>query len=39
MVERDTTVATVVNNWRDKFNFKVAGQITGKIEYHKNFVE
>lgn len=36
-VERDTTISVVINNWRDKFNFKVAGQITGKVEYYKNF--
>ncbi len=38
MVEHDTTVTTVIKNWRDKFNFKVAGQITGKVEYHQNFM-
>jgi len=37
-VEHDTTISLVINNWRDKFNFKVAGQITGKVEYYKNFV-
>jgi enterochelin esterase-like enzyme len=36
-VEHDTTINVVINNWRDKFNFKVTGQITGKVEYHKNF--
>ena len=36
-VERDTTISVAINNWRDKFNFKVAGQITGKVEYYKNF--
>ena len=35
-VEHDTTVSVVINNWRDKFNFKIAGQITGKVEYFKN---
>ncbi len=37
-VENDTTISVVINNWRDRFNFKVAGQITGKVEYNKNFV-
>ncbi len=37
-VEHDTTINVAINNWRDKFNFKVAGQITGKVEYYKNFV-
>jgi len=36
-IVKDTVVSVAINNWRDKFNFKVAGQITGKIEYHKNF--
>jgi len=34
----DTTVVVTIMNWRDKFNFTVKGQITGKVEYHKNFV-
>ena len=38
IAERDTTVSKTILNWRDKFNFKVQGQITGKVEYHKNFV-
>lgn len=38
MVDRDTTVVISIMNWRDKFNFTVKGQITGKVEYHKNFV-
>ncbi|MCX6169465.1 MAG: alpha/beta hydrolase-fold protein [Ignavibacteriales bacterium] len=42
-VEHDTTINSVINYWRDKFNskvtanFKVQGQITGKVEYYKNF--
>ncbi len=35
---KDTTVQKTILNWRDKFNFKVKGQITGEIVYHKNFV-
>lgn len=38
IAEKDTTVSKTILNWRDKFNFKVQGQITGKVEYHKNFV-
>lgn len=38
VVNRDTTVNVVIKNWRDKFNFKIPGQITGKVEYHKHFV-
>jgi predicted alpha/beta superfamily hydrolase len=34
----DTTVQKTIFNWRDKFNFKVNGQITGTVLYHKNFV-
>lgn len=37
-VNRDTTVSVTIFNWRDKFNFKVKGQITGIVKYHKNFV-
>lgn len=36
--EHDTIVAVEIKNWRDKSNFKIAGQITGKVEYHKHFV-
>ncbi len=35
---KDTTVLKTIFNWRDKFNFKVNGQITGTVLYHKNFV-
>jgi len=35
---KDTTVLKTVINWRDNFNFKVKGQITGTVVYHKNFV-
>lgn len=38
VVNRDTTVSATIFNWRDKFNFKVKGQITGTVKYHKNFV-
>lgn len=34
----DTVVFKTITNWRDNFNFKVKGQITGKVEYHKNFM-
>lgn len=34
----DTTVVKTIINWRDNFNFKVNGQITGKVVYHKNFI-
>jgi predicted alpha/beta superfamily hydrolase len=42
-VEHDTTIGVVINYWKDKFNIKLAanlmvkGQITGKVEYFKNF--
>lgn len=35
---KDTVVVYTIMNWRDKFNFTVKGQITGTVEYHKNFV-
>lgn len=38
VINRDTTVLVTIFNWRDKFNFKVKGQITGTVKYHKNFV-
>ena len=38
IVVNDTTLQKTIFNWRDKFNFKVKGQITGTVEYHKNFV-
>lgn len=34
----DTTVSSTISNWRDNFNFKVPGQVTGTVEYHRNFV-
>ena len=34
----DTSFDITIMNWRDKFNFTVKGQITGKVDYHKNFV-
>ena len=34
----DTTVVSTIFNWRDNFNFKVKGQVTGKVFYHKGFV-
>jgi len=39
VVNQDTTVSATIFNWRDKFNFKVKGQITGTVKYHKNFVQ
>ena len=36
--DRDTAVSVTILNWRDNSNFKVKGQITGKVFYHKNFV-
>ncbi len=38
IANRDTTVSITIFNWRDKFNFKIKGQITGTVKYHKNFV-
>lgn len=38
VVNNDTTVLSTILNWRDNFNFSVKGQITGKVNYHKNFV-
>ena len=38
IVGNDTTLERTINNWRDKNNFKIAGQITGNVEYHKNFM-
>ncbi|MCX6175027.1 MAG: alpha/beta hydrolase-fold protein [Ignavibacteriales bacterium] len=38
VANRDTTVSITIFNWRDKFNFKVKGQITGTVKYHKNFI-
>lgn len=38
VINRDTTVLVTIFNWRDKFNFKVKGQVTGTVKYHKNFV-
>ncbi len=38
VANRDTIVLITIFNWRDKFNFKVKGQITGTVKYHKNFV-
>ncbi len=37
VVRNDTIVAYTIKNWREGFNFKINGQITGKVEYHKNF--
>ncbi len=36
-VNADTTINVVINKWRDGSNFKIIGQITGKVEYVKNF--
>jgi len=38
IANNDTTVQRTIFNWRNKFNFKVNGQITGTVIYHKNFV-
>lgn len=38
VADKDTVVVVTIMNWRDKFNFVVKGQITGKVEFHKNFV-
>jgi predicted alpha/beta superfamily hydrolase len=38
VANNDTTIVRTILNWRDKFNFKVNGQITGTVLYHKNFV-
>lgn len=38
IAKKDTTVLATIFNWRDNFNFKVAGQVTGKVFYHKSFV-
>jgi predicted alpha/beta superfamily hydrolase len=38
VVNNDTTVCLTILNWRNNFNFKVRGQITGTVKYHKNFV-
>lgn len=38
VASKDTTVVVTIMNWRDKFNFTVKGQITGKAEFHKDFV-
>jgi len=38
VANNDTVVVVTIMNWRDKFNFTVKGQITGKVEFHKNFV-
>lgn len=38
VANHDTTVSVTIFNWRDKFNFKVKGQITGTVKYHKNFI-
>ncbi len=37
VVNNDTVVTYTIRNWREGFNFKINGQITGKVEYHKNF--
>ena len=38
IADTDTIVHATVTNWRNKFNFKVNGQITGTVLYHKNFI-
>lgn len=38
IANNDTTVSSTISNWRDNFNFKVPGQVTGTVEYHRNFV-
>jgi len=38
IVNNDTTTSKTIVNWRDNFNFKVEGQITGTVLYHNNFI-
>lgn len=35
--DKDTVIVLTIMNWRDKFNFVVKGQITGTVEFHKDF--
>lgn len=37
IASKDTTVTKTIINWRDNFNFKVEGKVTGKVDYYKNF--
>jgi enterochelin esterase-like enzyme len=36
-VEHDTTIKVSITNWRDISIVKIKGQITGRVEYHRNF--
>ena len=38
MVNSDTTIISTILNWKENSNFKVKGKITGRVNYHKNFV-
>ncbi|MBI1937998.1 MAG: histidine kinase [Ignavibacteriales bacterium] len=38
IANNDTTVSSTISNWRDNFDFKIPGQVTGTVEYHRNFV-
>ncbi len=33
----DTLISKKIDSWRDGFNFKVNGQVTGKVIYHEKF--
>ena len=35
--DHDTTINIVINHWRKGDNFLISGQITGTVEYYKNF--
>lgn len=35
VVEHDTTLHYEINKWKDQIDFKVEGQITGDVVYHK----
>ena len=36
--DHDTTIDIVIKHWRKDSNFLISGQITGTVEYYKNFV-
>jgi predicted alpha/beta superfamily hydrolase len=38
VVNNDTTIISTILNWKENSNIKVKGQITGRVNYHKNFV-
>ncbi|MBK9099142.1 MAG: histidine kinase [bacterium] len=37
-VRNDTTISIEINLWADQVERKIGGQITGIVEYHKNFL-